>query len=216
MSGPPPMPPEQRRRLGNPQKRPLPSIEETGTIAPAVNGSMPEPLRPLGLAGRDTWDKILTAGAVWIAGTDLHLLQQICEQLDEQQALRVKVLDPAPRRDQWRDRRGLRMIDDQILKGMTALGLSPAARARLGLAQVVAEKIHEETTAKRERHRGKMFNDEGIVEAKTVEPEPEPEPPRLRKSWTKAKIVLWHDENDVDYQESWTKKELLEAAGVKP
>lgn len=192
----------------------LPDPAETGTILPAVNGQMPDPIRPLGGAGRQSWDHILGSGAAWIAGSDLPMLQQTCELIDEQQALRMKVLDPTPRRDQWRDRKALRALDEQIRKQLSELGLSPTARTRLGLAQVTAAAIHENTENRKSQRRGKMFDEDGIIEAVVVDEEPPPV--KLpRRSWTKGKVVQWFIDNGVEYRDSWTKNDLLEQAGVK-
>lgn len=211
----PPTPVEKRRRLGNPSGRPLPDIEETGTILPASNGHMPDPLRPLGIAGRMTWDHVLKAGAVWIGETDVPLLQKVCEQIDEQQALRMKVLENAPRREGWRDRKHLRDIDEQIRRALSELGLTPTARTRLGLAQVTAQAINANTERQTSHHRGKMFDDDGIVEAEIVLPEPAPAPTPPRKSWTKGKILAWYEENSIETKQNLTRRDLLAQAGVE-
>jgi hypothetical protein len=53
----------------------------------------------------------------------------VCEQIDERSGLRVRVL-----RDQdWRDRNALRALDQQILNGLSLLGLTPADRSRSGI-----------------------------------------------------------------------------------
>lgn len=208
----PPVPVERRRRLGNPSGRPLPSPDATGTILPASsNGSAPEPLRPLGLAGRSWWDMILTAGSTWIGSTDIEMVQQIAEQIDEQQALRIRVLDPTHRRDPWRDRSQLRALDEQIRRGMNDLGFTPVARTRMGLAQVTAVAIAAAAQT-RERSAGKMFTDDGLADAPT-KPEP-PEPERPFKSWTKGKVEDWYRARAIEMPEGATKKDLLELAGV--
>lgn len=209
----PPVPVELRRKLGNPQKRSLPDPKEAGTIEPAVQGRIPPPLRTLSPAGRKVWNHVLGMGATWMATTDLPLLQQVCEQIDEQQELRRVIKRPPKARVEglWRDRLNLRRLDESIRKGMQDLGLSPTARTRLGVAQVVAAAIVEDTTTKQRERRGKMFDEKGLVEV--VEHAPELTPPR--KSWTKAKILAWFDVNEISIDSSLTRRELLAEAGVE-
>lgn len=208
----PPTPVEKRRKLGNPSGRPLPALEETGTILPAIVGA-PDPMRPLGNAGRRWWDMVLTAGSTWIGGTDVELVQQVAEQIDEQQALRIKVLDTTYRRDAWRDRNHLRNLDEQIRKGLNDLGFTPVARTRMGLAQVTAAAIASNADV-RQRTAGKMFSDDGLTDAPPAPPEPEPLQPY--KSWTKVKVVDWYQAHSIEIPEGATKRALLELAGVAP
>lgn len=170
--GRPRTPIERQIRLGNPGKRRLPDVESMHRIAGAAStGSVPDPLRPLGRAGREWWDRILAAGSTWIAVSDLEMAQQVAEQIDEQQALRRQVLDPEPYPGRWRDRLALRQLDDRIRIGLGELGFSPSSRARLGLAIVTAEAVDEKTADRRDRRRerrGKMFDDNGLVERSSI------------------------------------------------
>ena len=93
-----------------------------------------EPIRPLAGPGYDAWQRIAAADAGWISESiDVELLQMVCEQIDERAALRVQVL----RNGDWRDRNGLRAIDQQILTGLSLLGLTPSDRSRIGLQSKV-------------------------------------------------------------------------------
>lgn len=131
-SGNPPTPLEVRRRTGNPSKRPMPD-PSTLTMLPGA-AEPPEPMRPLGRAGRELWDRVWMAGAVWLArDIDSETLLITCEQMDERQQLRGKVLN----QDDWRARQGLRALDAQILGGLGAMGFNPTDRARLAVAEVV-------------------------------------------------------------------------------
>jgi hypothetical protein len=74
----------------------------------------PAPARPLGGPGRELWDR------AWSAATsppDADRLLQLCEQVDERQGLRVRVLKDGD----WRDRNGLRQLDAQVTAGLVAL-----------------------------------------------------------------------------------------------
>jgi len=107
--------------------------------------SAPEPVRPLGQAGLMFWHRVWAVGFAWISvHTDLELLQMVCEQIDERQALRVRVL----RDGDWRDRTALRALDAQVLDCLSLLGFTPVDRARLGFVEV---KIQNELDAYRER-----------------------------------------------------------------
>lgn len=97
---------------------------------PAKRRRKPKPIRPLGTVGTEAWNRMFTEDAAWIAQSmDLELLQIVCEQIDERAALRFKVL----RDGDWRERNALRALDQQILTGLSLLGLTPADRQRSGL-----------------------------------------------------------------------------------
>jgi hypothetical protein len=75
--------------------------------------SPPDPLRPLGQLGFATWKDL----APLCPAETLHLLQIVCEQIDERSSLRLTVLqqgDPS-------DRRALRAIDRQIVEGLDVI-----------------------------------------------------------------------------------------------
>jgi hypothetical protein len=136
MSGPPPKPNEQKRRAGNPGRRPLPDRTNVVALLPVEALGVPDPLRPLGTSGQALWERVWAAGARWISPeTDVELVQIVCEQIDERAALRVKVL----RDNNWRERSALRKLDHQVIQALSLLGLTPADRTRLGVAEVVAQ-----------------------------------------------------------------------------
>ena len=60
--GRPPKPVEQKRRTGNPGKRPLPEV----TIAIPTSPVAPVPHRPLGPAGQQFWERVWSVGFTWI------------------------------------------------------------------------------------------------------------------------------------------------------
>lgn len=130
-TGRPPKPAELKRKQGNPGKRALPVVAEVVAL-PAAQG-VPEPLEPLGATGMRMWTRLWNLGAVWISpATDMHLVQQVCELADERAALRLRVLRDADPQE----RRGLRAVDEQMLKCLSLLGFTPTDRTRLGLAEV--------------------------------------------------------------------------------
>jgi hypothetical protein len=130
--GRPPKPLEEKVRLGNPGKRPLP--DRGNLVALPGAAQPPDPARPLGQAGRELWERVWTAGANWLAErVDAEQVLILCEQVDERQQLRVRVL----RDNDWRDRAALRALDAQVMSGLSVLGFNPVDRSRLGAAEVV-------------------------------------------------------------------------------
>jgi hypothetical protein len=131
-------PAEKNRKLGNPGKRPIPDAPD---VAPAVSArtGIPEPLFPLGRRGRYVWDHILASFAAdWIAATDLPMFQRLCELEDDAAALRYGIIEAPHRHNTWRDRAQLLAIATEIRRTYSEFGLTPAERARLGVAQVHA------------------------------------------------------------------------------
>ncbi len=112
--GRPPKPAEQKRRTGNPGKRKLPDL---AAVTPLPASSPPDPPRPLGAAGGALWERAWGHGRAWMAETDAELLMLTCEQLDERQSLRLKVL----RDGDWRERAALRALDKAVQDGLSML-----------------------------------------------------------------------------------------------
>lgn len=137
-TGRPPKPTERKRKTGNPGKRKLPDLVAVTSLPPQMG--TPEPPRPLGAAGEAMWERVWARGRAWMAESDADLLLLTCEQMDERQQLRLKVL----RDGDWRERSGLRALDKQIQDALSMLGFTPADRARLGLAEVKARSVLEE------------------------------------------------------------------------
>ena len=142
-TGRPPKPTEVKRRTGNPGGRKLPDTTVV-ELLPAVD-QIPEPARPLSTTGRELWERAWRSGRAWLADTDSELLLITCEQLDERQMLRVRVL----REHDWRERAGLRALDKEIAANLAMLGFSPVDRTRLGVAEVKAQSALEEVRRRR-------------------------------------------------------------------
>lgn len=144
-AGRPSKPTEQKRLLGNPGKRALPS----NAITLAMATETPTPQRPLLTHGQALWDRVWGMGATWLSvNTDTELLLMTCEMIDERWNLRIKVMQT----DDAKLRRGLRELDRQIVSNLSLLGFSPADRSRLGVAEVKAmSKLEELQRKKAER-----------------------------------------------------------------
>ena len=125
----PPKPIEQKRLIGNPGKRALPSG------LPMVDGGYVEPQRPLEFAGMQLWQAAMTTGANWIArNSDTQLLLMVCEQMDRRTDLIAKIDET----QEWRLYRALHDLEKMISTNLSMLGFTPADRTRLGLAEVKA------------------------------------------------------------------------------
>jgi hypothetical protein len=139
----PPKPVEVKLMQGNPGKR---GLRLNDGIAPMEYGYV-EPLRPLGVAGRQLWDSIFGAGELWISiKTDTQLVQMVCELLDRRELLREAfVADPTDRPVNM----SLLETEKQIVNAFSLLGFTPADRTRLGLVSAKTKSKLEELLAKK-------------------------------------------------------------------
>lgn len=126
-TGRPPKPIEQKRSLGNPGKR---ALGNGGTLAAVAL----VPIEPVELQPAETLDIVLAAGSAWLASSDTLACAMLRESLEERAVLRDLVMQT-----QSTDaRKALRDLDKQIINQLSLLGFDPAARSRLGLAEVKA------------------------------------------------------------------------------
>ena len=141
----PPKPNELKRKLGNPGKRPLPELKNI--VALPMANETPTPPRPLGVEGLKLWNRIWDSGRTWISpDADIELVTILCESMDERTQLRLTVL----RGTDWRDRVALRTLEGQLVSILSALGLNPTDRGRLGVAEVKARGALEDLLSKRQ------------------------------------------------------------------
>ena len=128
---------------GNPGKRPLPLND---AIAPLEYGYR-EPLRELGVVGKQFWDNIFDAGEIWISiRTDTELVQLVCEQLDRRELINQQIQSD-PTDPTWY--RQANEIEKQIIHSLSLLGFTPADRTRLGLVSAKTKSKLEELLAKK-------------------------------------------------------------------
>lgn len=120
------MPVERKRALGNPGKRALPP---SNMAAVAAVASEPFDLDPV-----EVLESVIFAGRVWLAATDSVALSMLRESIEERQSLRSVVIATQSETA----RKALRDLDKQIIGQLSLLGFDPAARSRLGLAEVKA------------------------------------------------------------------------------
>ena len=138
------VPLERKRKLGNPSHaKPLPPVKY---VVDQVTG-IPEPLAKLGSPGRATWDRLWTSGATWISvRTDIEWAQLLCECVDERAMLRLKVLAD----QDWRDRVGLRNLEDRIRVMYSLMGFNPVDRGKMGVGEVRPASVLDELRARRD------------------------------------------------------------------
>lgn len=139
-AGRPPKPVEQKRRTGNPGKRALPTAGALAVV-PAVNPG------PLEMPASEVFSAVLSEGVHWLAQTDSPTLVILREQLEERDVLRRLVMENG-RAD---DRKALRDLEKAIRESLSACGFDPAARTRLGLAEVKAKSKLEEIRDRQHR-----------------------------------------------------------------
>lgn len=146
----PAKPIEQKRLIGNPGKRALPSG------LPMVDGGYVEPQRPLDFAGMQLWQAAMTTGGNWIArNSDTQLLLMVCEQMDR----RTNLISKIEETQEWRLYRALHDLEKMISSNLSMLGFTPADRTRLGLAEVkTASKLEELMARKANRVASPMAN----------------------------------------------------------
>ena len=128
---------------GNPGKRALPLND---ALAPLEYGYR-EPLRELGVVGKQFWDNIFDAGEIWISiRTDTELVQMVCEQLDRRELIKQQI-ESDPTDPTWY--RQANEIEKQIIHSLSLLGFTPADRTRLGLVSAKTKSKLEELLAKK-------------------------------------------------------------------
>jgi hypothetical protein len=99
--------------------------------------------KPFELDAAEVFVDIMQAGAPWFARTDAIRLSMLRESLEERARLLPLSESSAEARKQLRD------LNREISEWLSLLGFDPAARTRLGLAEVKARSKFEELEAKR-------------------------------------------------------------------
>lgn len=141
MAGRPAKPTEQKRKTGNPGKRPLPDLKNVISLPP-IKGDAPLHLSD---AGQKMWADV-KAMAPWIANTDGKLLIELCEKMDKKYELKEKLAatDYVLFTDKGYAYANplfgmLNTVENDIVKLLSLLGLTPVDRSKLGVAEVTAK-----------------------------------------------------------------------------
>ena len=136
----PPKPVELKALQGNPGRRPI--LENEVVAVDFGAASVPEGLGP---SGSSLWHTVYEAGELWVSSrTDVHLVEQVCRQMDRVAGLRELWLeDPADRGVNT----SLLETEKAVQSGLSLLGFTPADRTRLGLVSARAKSKLEEIMA---------------------------------------------------------------------
>ena len=135
-TGRPPKPVEEHRRTGTYNA----TKHRRSALAVAIE---PAPVLPHEQEPAEVFAQVMSDGVAWLGRTDLPALSMLQSLLDERGDLRASALAGSTEA-----RKHLRDLDKQILSLMSELGFNPAARARLGLAEVKTQSKLEELRAK--------------------------------------------------------------------
>jgi P27 family predicted phage terminase small subunit len=140
-AGRPPKPTEQKRKNGNPGQRKLPDLKNVISLPP-IKADAPLHLSD---AGKKMWADV-KAMAPWIANTDGKLLIELCEKMDKKYELKEKLAatDYVLFTDKGYAYANplfgmLNTVENDIVKLLSLLGLTPVDRSKLGVAEVTAK-----------------------------------------------------------------------------
>jgi hypothetical protein len=109
---------------------------------------VPECPEDFGLAARGLWGRVWQAGITWVSPlSDIEAAEQACRLADDLVVARRRyraTSDPS-------DGRMVAAFDASLAAALGRLGFDPAARTRLGVAEVKRQSKLEELIAKRDR-----------------------------------------------------------------
>jgi len=144
-AGRPPKPAELKRKIGNPGKRPLPKVGEVVAL-PMADG-VPECPSDFGLPARHLWERAWNTAISWLSPhSDVTAVEHACRLADDIAVARERyraTRDPG-------DGRMVATFQRELASALAALGFDPAARTRLGVAEVTRVSKLEALRAKRQ------------------------------------------------------------------
>ncbi|MEE4546766.1 phage terminase small subunit P27 family [Streptomyces sp. V4-01] len=154
--GRPPTPTERKRLLGNPGKRALPDVSNVVPLPPVADDAPAQ----LGPAGKAVWE-LVTDQAKWLAESDRPTLVMLCEKFDRRQdfMVRLESSDPVLYTEKGYAYANplvgmLSTLETELAKLLSSLGLTPADRTRLGVAEVKKQSNLEKLLAQRQERSG--------------------------------------------------------------
>ena len=134
-------PTEVKRRNGNPGKQKLPALKNVIALPQIKN----QPPIHLSESGKKIWLEVREL-APWVATTDGKLLVELCEKMDRKYALQAKL--NASEFVLYTDKGYaysnplfgmLNTVENDIIKILSLLGLTPIDRSKLGVAEVTTK-----------------------------------------------------------------------------
>lgn len=162
-AGRPPKPIEQKRRNGNPGRRPLPPASSTTQIT--QHRDVPNPPTRLGAAGRKFWFQIWEAGSWLSVALDQPAVERCCRLISEcrayekeiaQYGLMINQKNVTPLGEIFITRapnpatKELRACEKQLGVWLAVLGFDPTARAKLGYTEIKARSKLEDLIERRQ------------------------------------------------------------------
>ena len=140
-AGRPSKPVEQKRKNGNPGQRKLPDLKNVIALPQIKN----QPPIHLSESGKKIWLEIREL-APWVATTDGKLLIELCEKMDKKYELKEKLAatDYVLFTDKGYAYANplfgmLNTVENDIVKLLSLLGLTPVDRSKLGVAEVTTK-----------------------------------------------------------------------------
>lgn len=141
--GRPAKPIEEKRKLGNPGKRPLPAgVLE---LRPVDFSSLETP-QHFGAAAQFVWAKAWHSGLSWLSPeSDMAIVLAACELADMKDKARERYMATGDSKDAG----AVQKLNAEYLKCLSLMGFSPSDRSRLGLAEVKRQTKLEQLRATR-------------------------------------------------------------------
>ena len=174
--GRPPKPIEQKRKLGNPGKRALPS---PSVALEPVNGTPEIAGEPFEAPGSELWARIWDGGAPWLSRLDMPVAEMLCRSWDDLVKMEARVakdgdtiLEPIVDHGKVVSakvvvhplKKEIRQEKVNVRTLASTLGFDPTSRSRLGIAEVKKQTQLEELMAKRAYR-----SEQRVIEAEVVE-----------------------------------------------
>ena len=124
--------------------KPIEQHRKAGTFRGDRHGTSLAVVEPVSVAPHEVtvaeaFAQVMADGVSWLARTDVPALSMLWSMMQEREPLRVDAMAGSTEA-----RKHLRDLDKQLLGLLGDLGFNPAARARLGLAEVKAQSKLEE------------------------------------------------------------------------
>jgi hypothetical protein len=131
--------------------KPIEQHRKAGTFRPDRHGAalaVVEPVEkmPHEVTVADAFAQVMAEGVTWLARTDVPALAMLRSMMEEREPLREAAMA-----GNTEARKHLRDLDKQLIGLMGDLGFNPAARARLGLAEVKTQSKLEELRSRQNR-----------------------------------------------------------------
>ena len=141
--GRPAKPLELRVKQGNPGKRPLPQMTTVG-IAPGKAPPVPATLKA---AGTKRWRQLWEVASVWLGPSDSPAVELVCILEDDLATLRRRYngTKRPEMKIQWYW--AVSRARQELMSAYNHLGLTPTARAKLGLVVAQAAETESRLTA---------------------------------------------------------------------